>query len=85
MCRMTQKQDNRRASRAGTARVGGAPVPRPPSPMGGSRSMIEEGDRVAVRYRFTGTHSRPFADRLISLGVPNATRELWLMMAIRLA
>ena len=24
--------------------------------------MIEEGDRVAVRYRFTGTHSGPFAE-----------------------
>ena len=23
--------------------------------------MIEEGDRVAVRYRFTGTHAGPFA------------------------
>ena len=32
--------------------------------------MIEEGDRVAVRYRFTGTHEGPFA------GVPATGREV---------
>ena len=32
--------------------------------------MIEEGDRVVVRYRFTGTHSGPFA------GVPAAGKEI---------
>ena len=32
--------------------------------------MIEEGDRVAVRYRFTGTHSGPFA------GAPATGKEV---------
>ena len=32
--------------------------------------MIEEGDRVAVLYRFTGTHAGPFA------GVPATGKEI---------